>query len=85
MGGLVAVQGKVALLALLVPHDERIVDGNSPRAAGEAELLCQCGKQTLAATWYFVVGGGKGARSGGEDERVLAALSAPSGRMGTIT
>lgn len=51
MGGLVAVQGKVALPPLLVPHDKRIVDGNSPRAAGEAELLCQGGKQTLAGAF----------------------------------
>lgn len=49
------MQGKVPLLPLLVAYDERIVDGDSPRAAGEAELLRQRGKQALAAVENSVI------------------------------
>lgn len=50
VGGLVTVQGKVALLPLLVTYDERVMDENSLRAAREAEVLAQGGKQALAAS-----------------------------------
>lgn len=43
----------MALLPLLVPHNERVVDEDSPRAAPEAEVLRQGGKQALAASGYF--------------------------------
>lgn len=67
MCGLVAMEGKVSLFALLVTNHERIVHVHSASFATEAELFCERRTQALAGSrrGYSVTQVGDGARGVG--------------------